>query len=86
MIIELPNSFIKRQINIAPGASAKSQRLRSFCFIIDQVDSIAGGLLALWMIVPMPLGAALSLLMLGGVAHYVFNVLLKHLGLRTRAA
>ena len=86
MIIELPNSFAKRQLRIAPGAPAKSQRARNAYFIVDQIDSIAGGLFAIWIFVPVPLSAALSLLILGGLAHYVFNVVLKHLGLRTRAA
>ncbi len=86
MLVELPNSFAKRQLNIAPGAPAKSQQARSICFTVDQIDSIAGGLLAIWIFVPIPLSAAVSLLILGGLAHYVFNVVLKHLGLRTRAA
>jgi hypothetical protein len=86
MIIELPNSFAKRQLNIDPGKPAESKRVRRICFIVDQIDSIAGGLFAIWMFVSIPLSSAVSLLILGGVAHYIFNVVLKHLGLRTRAA
>ena len=86
MAIELPNSFAKRRANIAPGAPAKSKWVRLTCFIVDQIDSIVGGLLAIWIFVPVPLSAAGSLLILGGLAHYLFNVVLKHLGLRTRAA
>jgi hypothetical protein len=86
MAIELPNSFAKRQLNIVPGGPARSHRVRNTCFILDQIDSIAGGLLAVWIFVPVPLISALSLLLLGGVAHYVFNAVLMHLGLRTRAA
>lgn len=86
MIIELPNSFVKRQLRIPPGAAAKNKRARNACFILDQIDSIAGGLLAIWIFVPMPLSAVASLLILGGLAHYVFNLVLKHLGLRARAA
>ena len=86
MIIELPNSFTKRQLGIAPGAPAQNRRARNTCFILDQIDSITGGLLAIWIIVPVPLSAAVSLLIVGGLAHYVFNLVLKHLGLRQRAA
>ena len=86
MMIELPNSFAKRQLNIAPGAPARSQQARSICFIVDQIDSIAGGLLAIWIFVPVPLSSVVCLLILGGLTHYLFNVVLKHLGLRTRAA
>lgn len=85
MIIELPNSFAKRRLNIAPGEPAKSQLARGVCFIVDQIDSIAGGLLAVWVFVPVPLGSVASLMILGGLAHFLFNVVLKHLGLRTRA-
>ena len=86
MIIELPNSFIKRRLNIAPGAPAESHRVRKTCFLVDQVDSIVGGLIAVWICVPVPMTAAISLLLLGGAAHYGFNVVLLYLGLRTRAA
>ena len=86
MMIELPNSFIKRQLDIAPGAPASGNSRRKLFFLIDQVDSIAGGLLAVSVFVPVPLIAAAILLLLGMVAHYVFNLVLMHLGLRARAA
>ncbi len=86
MIVELPNSFAKRRLNIAPGEPAKSPLMRGVCFILDQIDSIVGGLLAIWIFVSVPLSSVVSLLILGGLMHYVFNVVLKHMGLRTRAA
>lgn len=86
MAIELPNSFLKRQFNVAPGAPAESRSMRHACFIVDQIDSIAGGLLAIWIFVPLPMSAAFCLLIVGGLTHYLFNVVLKYLGLRKRAA
>jgi len=42
---ELPNSFIKRQLAIAPGAMAHGARGRLF-WVVDQLDSLVGILLA----------------------------------------
>ncbi|HEX7375401.1 MAG TPA: CDP-archaeol synthase [Steroidobacteraceae bacterium] len=44
---ELPNSFIKRQLEIAPGAMAHGRRGRVF-WVADQLDSLAGMLLCVW--------------------------------------
>src|SRR5437588_4617068 len=49
---ELPNSFIKRQLDISPGSAARGRCLRILFSIIDRIDSIAGMLLALCLIVP----------------------------------
>jgi len=43
---ELPNSLIKRQLGIAPGAAA-SGGPKALCWLFDQLDSVAGALLAL---------------------------------------
>lgn len=86
MLIELPNSFIKRQLDITPGAPALGNRGRKLFFVLDQVDSIAGGLMAVFIFVPVPLSTAVILLLLGAVTHYVFNFVLMHMGLRARAA
>jgi CDP-diglyceride synthetase len=44
---ELPNSFLKRQFAIAPGAMAQGPRGRAF-WVADQLDSLAGMLLCVW--------------------------------------
>ena len=41
---ELPNSFAKRQLGIAPGASGQGGAGRAF-WVVDQLDSLAGMLL-----------------------------------------
>jgi CDP-diglyceride synthetase len=43
---ELPNSFIKRQLGIAPGAEGEGVRGRVF-WVVDQLDSLVGILLAI---------------------------------------
>ena len=51
---ELPNSFIKRQLDIAPGQASRGSFAYAAQFAIDRLDSIAGMLLALRLVVPVP--------------------------------
>ena len=46
---ELPNSFIKRQLGIAPGAAARGWQSKVF-WVADQIDSVAGIFLLLWLV------------------------------------
>ena len=49
MLGELPNSFVKRQLGVAPGATAKGAR-RVVFYLWDQLDLLTGAwpLLAFW--------------------------------------
>jgi len=47
IIGELPNSFVKRQLDIAPGAMGQGAQGRLF-WVADQLDSLAGILLCVW--------------------------------------
>jgi CDP-2,3-bis-(O-geranylgeranyl)-sn-glycerol synthase len=86
MLAELPNSFFKRRAGVAPGKAAQSRSGRCVCFFIDQVDSIVGSLLAVSLFVPLSFGTWVLLVVVGGVAHLSFNLILRKLGLRKRAA
>jgi CDP-2,3-bis-(O-geranylgeranyl)-sn-glycerol synthase len=86
MAAELPNSFVKRWLGIQPGAAPIHRWGRSVCFVVDQFDSIAGGLLALAVVVPTPLLTWLYILAIGPALHWWFNLLLFLLGMKTRAA
>jgi CDP-2,3-bis-(O-geranylgeranyl)-sn-glycerol synthase len=86
MLGEFPNSFIKRQCEIAPGAPALGHWSQPFCFVVDQLDSIGGGLIALSLVVPVPLWTWLHLLVVGAIVHWGFNVVFVMIGLKTRAA
>ena len=86
MLAELPNSFFKRQAGVQPGQAAESKRGRVTCFLIDQVDSVIGSLLAVNLCVPVPSGTWLILVFGGAVVHLLFNFVLRKLGLRSRAA
>lgn len=63
---ELPNSFVKRQLGIARGATATGP-LAVLFYIWDQVDTLIGAwpLLCLWFMPPLPLVATSLVLVLG---------------------
>jgi len=76
---ELPNSFLKRQLDIAPGASGG----RVF-WVLDQLDSLVGTLLAMALVAPAPWDVALSLVFISLVLHPAVALLMKVLGLKDR--
>jgi CDP-archaeol synthase len=82
---ELPNSFIKRQLDIPPGQIARTGTGKWLNFFIDQTDSVIGALVALIPFVHIPWQAAFAILLTGPVVHWIFNVVLKLLGLKSRA-
>lgn len=74
---ELPNSFIKRRIGIAPGT-----RGNPLFVLLDQVDSLIGVLLCLTPIwVAPPLVWAVTLVLCSGI-HIAFNGVFVLLGLK----
>ena len=86
MLGELPNSFVKRQCDIAPGAPAHHPVAQRICFLVDQADSVVGGLLAVSLAVPVPRATWLCLTFGGAATHLAFNYGLMRMGLRERAA
>ncbi|HYL95549.1 MAG TPA: CDP-archaeol synthase [Terriglobales bacterium] len=86
MVGELPNSFIKRQLDIAPGAAAHGRSLRILFSVVDRIDWIAGMLLALCLIVPVPGRVWMYVAVIGPVVHWCFSVALFQLGVKGRAA
>lgn len=81
VLFELPNSFIKRRLDIAPGKQANNA-LRWLFIAIDQTDSLFGCTLVLAVLFPMSLAQYLAFVILGGVTHIVINVILYRLKLR----
>ena len=83
---ELPNSFVKRQLDIAPGG-APCGPLASACqFAVDRLDSGIGMLLALNTFSAVPWRAVAVVLIAGPFIHWTFSVLMFHLGLKPRPA
>ena len=83
---ELPNSFLKRQLDIAPGAAAPGTIAGPFFRALDRVDSLLGMLVALAAVAPVrPLTMAI-ILVVGPLLHGAFSVLTFRLGGKARAA
>ncbi|MBW7477203.1 CDP-archaeol synthase [Paenibacillus oenotherae] len=84
VLFELPNSFIKRRLNIPPGRNIKGWTGISFT-LIDQADSVIGCVLATYIFYH-PTGLEVLLFLLIGTGiHYVVNLLLFVLGLKKQA-
>jgi hypothetical protein len=86
MLGELPNSFVKRQLGIAPG-EAPADRLAWICqFVVDRVDSGVGMLAAVSAVVPTPWLTWIVVLGAGPALHWLFSVLMFQLGAKARPA
>ena len=86
MLGELPNSCLKRQLDIAPGETPVQTWAKPVCFVLDQVDSIVVALLALSIFVPTPILTSVLILILGAAIHWLFNIVLYLLGVKARPA
>lgn len=86
MLGELPNSFIKRQLDVAPGQPPRGRSAALISFIVDRLDSIVGMLLAITLVVPTSWTTWLFVILIGPAIHLAFSVLLFRLGVKERAA
>ena len=81
---ELPNSFIKRWLGIAPGGNPGG--VAGFlCYLADQVDSVLGVTVLLGCFYAPPAEVLLALLALGSLIHIVFDYCLYLTGVKHRA-
>ena len=85
MLAELPNSFLKRQLGVAPGETPGEGLARVLCVLLDRFDSILGVLVVISLLVPtLPLTWA-WVLFIGPGVHALFSALLFRLGVKARA-
>jgi hypothetical protein len=85
MIGELPNSFVKRQLDVAPGSAPRGELATIVSFVVDRIDSIVGALIAISAVVPTPSTMWLYVLVIGPGIHLAFSALLYRLGVKARA-
>lgn len=78
---ELPNSFLKRQVEIPPGGK-KEGPLGIFFFLFDQVDLIIGIWICLFLLVRPDLTLVLWSFLLTIVLHMMISVIGYSLGMR----
>ena len=74
-LFELPNSFMKRRLDIEPGKTIKGPKKYFFIFL-DQADSVFGVALVVWMFYPIGIKVYLLYILVGAVTHLLINMLL----------
>lgn len=75
MLLELPNSFIKRRLDIPSGKTVRGIKGRVF-FIVDQIDSLFGVAAVYALLYPMPVWQYFLYILLGAVTHISVNSIL----------
>jgi len=78
-LAELPNSFLKRCLGVAPGTAGHPLQV-----LADQADSALGCALACYLVLDWGARETLLLAVLGTLVHLALNRLLHGLGLRRR--
>lgn len=84
MFAELPNSFLKRQMDISPGEAPAKGWLRPICFILDRCDSVLGVLIVVSAISPISPLTWFWALILGPLFHAFFSIWLYLSGEKRR--
>jgi CDP-diglyceride synthetase len=84
VLAELPNSFIKRRLDIRPGGEAPGWLGQVFK-VVDQGDSVVGCLIGMLVFYVPGWSNAFLILVLATGFHYATNVLLYVLGLKKQA-
>ena len=80
-LFELPNSFIKRRLDIKPGKNIKGT-LKYFFIFLDQADSVFGMALVVWFFYPIGILLYILFVLIGALTHIILNMLLYLLHVR----
>jgi hypothetical protein len=75
VMAELPNSFVKRRLGIAPGSSAL--RARAAQYVVDQLDSVVGCAIAIRMLYRIESVDAAASALLGAGCHVAVERLMR---------
>ena len=81
VLFELPNSFLKRRLGIAPGEAAESWRI--LFFLLDRLDSATGCALV-YLIFGVAPFSVIMMIPTGMAIHITVTFLLKSVGLKER--
>jgi CDP-archaeol synthase len=82
MLAELPNSFLKRRIGIAPGSQARGIRGVAF-HVLDQIDVVFGAWAVLAWVVTPTVGRVAGTLGTVYIGHQLVSLVGYWLGMRT---
>ena len=80
VLAELPNSFLKRRLGIAPGR--RSARHETLFVLLDQSDSVLGCALVYALVLDVSSTLLVCTVLVGPAIHLLANVLLHAAGLR----
>lgn len=80
-LFELPNSFLKRRLDIKPGKTAAGWK-RALFVVLDQADSIFGICLIVCIFYKMSIPFYFLYVLIGTVTHIILNMLLYFAHLR----
>ncbi len=80
LLFELPNSYLKRRMGIAPGQAAS--RNRYLFMLLDKTDSAFGVTLAYYLLTDITLPEAGMIFLIGSMAHILFSLLLVSLRIK----
>jgi CDP-archaeol synthase len=83
VLAELPNSFVKRRLGIAPGTSAPRARVAQY--VVDQLDSVVGCAVAIRMLYRIETADAAASALLGAASHVAVERLMRLLPRGRRA-
>jgi CDP-archaeol synthase len=84
MLAELPNSVLKRQFGVAPGA-AGSGIVGLFFYVLDQIDMLVGVWVVLWLAVGVTASRVLWSVVFLFTTHQLLTVVGYRLGMRATA-
>jgi hypothetical protein len=84
MLAELPNSLLKRQLNIAPGAAGSGIRGMLF-YLLDQIEMLVGVWAVLWPIIGLTAPRIVWSIVFLFMTHQMLTVVGYLLGMRSTA-
>jgi CDP-archaeol synthase len=84
MLSELPNSLLKRQLRIGPGAVGRRTASVVF-YVLDQIDMLIGVWLVLGLVVTLTAARVVASVAFLFAAHQVLTVVGHRLGMRATA-
>lgn len=80
-LFELPNSFLKRRLNISPGKNPEGLKKVLFIFL-DQADSVFGCCLIVCLFYNLGIKLYIIYVFIGAFTHIILNMILYFLRLR----
>ena len=81
-LFELPNSFMKRRLDITPGKNDTTGAKRFVFIFLNQADSVFGCVLVVCIFCPLPVWYYFVYVLVGALTHMIMNMLLYFCKLR----